>query len=161
MKAIIFFFFLFFAPLYCKKDKILYHKTIGIIESYKDIDTVNLKPGCIKRLTKNLLTPIHKRDLILSNTVQKHLLSKTNTGKLIISFLVPLSMKKEILELLSSKKLYLSIPYGKKDNIITSNIEVDRYSEAPKGLFAMRSYLETDILTPSTVLFINLLKDET
>ncbi|MCH9811349.1 hypothetical protein K0U07_01135 [bacterium] len=148
------------SSLFCEKPPRLYHKTIATVKSYKEKETLPLKSGCIKRLTKNLLTPIHKRELLIEGKDSKDLLTKTSSGRLIISFLLPNKMKEEVLSLIAKKKLHLSIPCGKKDFLITKHIEVDRKAIPPKGLFAMRSSIETNSLSPSTILFIHLLRDE-
>ncbi|MCH9617186.1 MAG: hypothetical protein SP4CHLAM5_03500 [Chlamydiia bacterium] len=146
-------------PLLSKvKEDIIFHKTIGKIEAYKEKETLNLRLGCVKRLTKNLLTPIHTRDLILNNKKEKHLLTQSSQGPLTVTFLLPITMKKMILELLATENLILSIPCKAGQNIKTARLEIDRYAVSPKGLFAMRSIIETDFLSPCEIIFIHLLK---
>lgn len=158
---IVFLYLFFVLPLFSKtKEEIIFHKTIGKIEVYKDKGTLNLPVGCVKRLSKNLLTPIHTRDLILKNKTEKHLVTKTHKGPFTVTFLLPLSMKRTILELLAKNHITLSIPYDNNKSIVTKNLEIDRYATPPLGLFAMRSIIETDALTPSELIFIHLLRDE-
>jgi hypothetical protein len=150
----------FSLPLLSKvREDIIFHKTIGKIEAYKEKGTLNLRIGCVRRLTKNLLTPIHTRDLILNNKKEKHLLTQVGQGPITVTFLLPLSMKKMIIELLAKEILTLSIPCGSKGSLKTNNLEIDRYSNPPKGLFAMRSIIETDSLAPSELIFIHLLRE--
>ena len=149
-------------PLFCGKEKDkVFHKTVGQIESYKEKSTLNLRPGCVKRLTKNLLTPIHKRKRVKSNKTEKHLLKKYADGPLTVKFLLPVSLKKEIIALLSNNSLSLSIPLPNNEFIETDDLEIDRYANPPKGLFAMRSRIDSKRLSPSELIFIHLLKDET
>lgn len=143
------------------KTETLFHKTVGQIEAYKEKGTLNLRAGCIRRLTRNLLTPIHKRTTTKRNIIEKHLLTKTSDGPITVKFLMPLSLKKEIQSLLARKKLTLSIPIPNNKTIKTAKLEIDPLANPPKGLFAMISRLETKLLSPAEVIFIHLLKDET
>lgn len=153
-------FVIFFTSIFCKKQERLFHKTVGQIEAYKEKETLNLRPGCVRRLTKNLLTPIHKRTHHIKNKTEKHILTKSTDGPLTIKFLLPLSLKKEILTLLSKNKLILSIPFPNSTSIKTDHLEIDRYANPPKGLFAMKSLIKSKLLSPSEVIFIHLLKDD-
>ena len=151
----------FFLPLFCEKGKEkVFHKTVGQIESYKEKVTLNLKPGCIRRLTKNLLTPIHKRKRFNRNKTEEHLIKKYSDGPLTVKFLLPVSLKKEILALLSKNSLVLSIPLPNNESIDTDDLEIDRYANPPQGLFAMKSRIDTERLSPSEVIFIHLLRDD-
>ncbi|MCH9620712.1 MAG: hypothetical protein S4CHLAM20_01130 [Chlamydiia bacterium] len=144
--------------LFAKSDDKVFHKTVAQIEAYKEKDTLNLKPGCVRRLTRNLLTPIHKRHISDRLKSDTHIMKKSSSGPLTIKFLLPLSLKREILALLAQNKLTLSIPFPKDSPITTQEVEVDHYVKAPKGLFAMRCQINTTLLSPSEIVFIHLLK---
>ena len=152
---------LFSCPLFCgSTEGDLFHKTVGQVEVYKEKDTLRFRSGRIRRLTKNLLTPIHSRKSILRSKTEKHLVSKSKQGPLTIKFLLPLSLKEEILKLIAKDRLTLMIPFSTKEKILTSNVEIDRYTVPPKGLFACKSRIESDLLTPSEVILIHLLKGD-
>jgi len=131
---------------------------VAQVEAYKEKETLNFQPSCVRRLTRNLLTPIHKRHIV-KNSIDTHIKKKSSTGPLTIKFLLPLSLKQEIRALLAQNKLTLSIPFGNDKTLKTSEVEFDHYEKTPKGLFAMRCRVITDLLSPSEIVFIHLLKD--
>ena len=160
MRSLIFFYWLFSTLLFSNENKEeIFHKTVANIEAYKEKDTLNLKLNCIRRLTKNLLTPIHKRKHPVQHTTEDHLITKSYEGPLTIKFLLPLSLKKEVLTLLSKEKLKILIPLNQKTSIESNSLEIDRYRSSPKGLFAMKCTVQTKLLTPSEIIMIHLLKD--
>lgn len=140
-------------------DKV-FHKTVAQVEAYKNKGTLNFKAGCVKRLTRNLLTPIHKRHRKQLKNTDKHINKKSCEGPLTVKFLLPLSLKNEILSLLAKDALTLTIPLAEAIVVHASNIEIDRYSKTPNGLFGMRCLIESDQLSPSQIVFIHLLKGD-
>lgn len=147
--------------LFCEnKDDNIFHKTVGQIEVYKNKGTLNLRSGCVRRLTKNLLTPIHNRKSVISTKAEQHLQSKNKKGPVTVKFLLPTSIKQEVLKLLAKNKLVLSIPFSGNKAIKTKNLEIDRHANPPAGLFAMKSSLESHLLNPAEVIFIHLLKGD-
>jgi hypothetical protein len=158
----LFFFSLLAVCSLFSKDKApkAFHKTVAQIEAYKEKDTLRFKPGCVKRLSRNLLTPIHKRKIETIIRRDTHIIKKSSTGPLTVKFLLPLSLKKSIMSLLARNKLILSIPFADKTQLQSTDVEIDRYASPPKGLFAMRCLLDTDLLSPAQIVFIHLLGDE-
>lgn len=117
--------------------------------------------GKVKRLTKNLLTPIHKKRHAKRAFSQHVPLKKTCKGPVTVKFLLPLTLKDEIVSLLKHDHLSLSIPLEENNIVKSDNLEIDRLSIAPKGLFAMKCTISSELLHPSEVIFIHLLKDDT